>query len=154
MEPPDARASRPAEKPEQACGNRLAQGSSLNYPTALARLMERRGRGRRSREAEQIAHERMEILFAQAHLAVVAGNEARAKRYVFLARRIGMRYNVPVPRQQRRWVCRGCWTFMVPGHNCSTRLRPGRIVIRCLRCGRVKRLGRGPKRAAKRGKLE
>jgi ribonuclease P protein subunit RPR2 len=105
--------------------------------------MERRGHGRRSKEVETIALERMEILFAEAERAVREGKGPRAKRYVALARRIGMRYNVSVPARHRRWVCNGCGAFLLPGRNASARLRPQRIVIHCGECGAVKRVGRG-----------
>ena len=104
--------------------------------------MERRGRGRRSKDTEQIAQERIELLLKEAAGAVRADRKDRAKRYVDLARKIGMRYNVPLPAQGKRWVCLGCGVFMVPGRNASLRLRPQRTVIRCLDCGQVKRVGR------------
>ncbi len=107
--------------------------------------MERRGRGRRSKEMETIARERMEILFEEAHKAVRAGKRERAKRYVVMARRLGMRYNVSVPGRFRRWVCAGCGTFMVPGVNAKLRLRPRRFVVTCGDCGQVRRSGRTKK---------
>jgi len=113
--------------------------------------MERRGRGRRTQETETIARERIEILFAEARRAVETGRVDRAKRYVVLARRIGMRYNVSIPSRFRRWVCRGCGLFLVPGINCTTRLRPRRFVVRCQACGEVKRVGRKTAKAGARG---
>jgi len=110
-----------------------------------------RGRGRRSQEAETIARERIEILFEEARRAVEAGRVERAKRYVVLARRIGMRYNVSIPRRFRRWVCSGCGLLLVPGLNCTTRLRPRRFVVGCLACGEVKRIGRTPSKGTARG---
>lgn len=104
--------------------------------------MERRGKGRRSKEVEEIARERIEILFAEAHKATSAGKGVRAKRYVTLARRLGMRYNVSLPGRYRRWVCGGCSAYLVPGVNATARLRPRRFVISCKECGAVKRVGR------------
>ena len=109
--------------------------------------MERRGRGRRSKEVEAIARERIEILFEEAGKAVRRGKSDRAKRYVELARRMGMRYNVSIPGRHRRWVCGGCGAFMVPGVNARTRIRPQRFVVTCAGCGEVKRLGRAGKKA-------
>ncbi len=83
------------------------------------------------------------ILLDEARKAAGAGNGARAKRYVFLARRLGMRYNVSMPSPHRRWLCAACGAYLVPGKNASVRLRPQRIVIRCLECQAVKRVGRG-----------
>ncbi len=100
---------------------------------------ERRGRGRRSKDADQIAHERMEILVAEAERAVRAGRSDRARRYVDLARKVGMRHNVPMERAWKRWVCDGCGTYLVPGRNATVRVRTGRRVVRCQDCGLVKR---------------
>lgn len=113
--------------------------------------MERRGRGRRSKEVEEIASERIQILFEEASRAVKEGKGPRAKRYVALAQRIGMRYNVSIPARHRRWVCNACGAFLVPGRNASTRLRPQRFVIHCGECGAVKRVGRGGRSARGRG---
>jgi ribonuclease P protein subunit RPR2 len=111
--------------------------------------MERRGRGRRSQETDTIARERIDILFGEARKAAHEGKTDRAKRYIVLAQRIGMRYNVPLPPRFGRWVCAGCGIFLVPGQNCQTRLRPQRIVIRCMVCGHVRRIGRESRPAGK-----
>ncbi|HKZ58412.1 MAG TPA: hypothetical protein VJ547_01010 [Candidatus Thermoplasmatota archaeon] len=104
--------------------------------------MERRGRGRRSKDVEAIAAERIEILFEEARRAALQGKPDRARRYVLMARKTGMRYNVPIPGVHRRWVCRACGAYLVPGANASVRLRPRRIVVRCLECKAIKRIGR------------
>lgn len=108
--------------------------------------MERKGKGRRSKDVETIARERVDILLEEARKAAAAGKRDRAKRYVFLARRMGMRYNVSVPGAHRRWLCAGCGSYMVPGANAAVRLRPQRIVISCLDCKTVKRVGRAARR--------
>ncbi|HEX9708367.1 MAG TPA: ribonuclease P [Candidatus Thermoplasmatota archaeon] len=89
----------------------------------------------------------MEILLGEAGRAVRAGKGLRARRYVDLARKIGMRYNVPMAREWKRWVCAGCGTYLVPGRNATVRLRPGRTVVTCQECGRVKRAARAAGRA-------
>lgn len=114
--------------------------------------MERRGKGRRSKEVEEIARERIELLFAEAHKAVSAGKRDRAKRYVTLARRLGMRYNVSIPGRFRRWVCGACGAYLVPGVNSTARLRPQRFVISCKECGAVKRVGRKAAKPRGRGR--
>ena len=109
--------------------------------------MERKGKGRRSKEVEIIARERVEILLDEARKATSAGKRERAKRYVTLAKRMGMRYNVSIPSAHRRWLCAGCGVYLVAGANASVRLRPERIVISCKECGSLRRIGR-----ARRGK--
>lgn len=113
----------------------------------------RRGRGRRSKDMEAVAHERMELLVGEAENAVRAGRGDRARRYVELAQKIGMRHNVPLDRAWKRWVCAGCGTYLVPGLNASLRVRPRRKVVTCKDCGAVKRTATAPPRAkpARRG---
>jgi ribonuclease P protein subunit RPR2 len=59
-----------------------------------------------------------------------------SKRYVLLARKIGMRHRVRIPAELKRRVCKGCGAFLVPGANCRVRIRDYRIVTTCLECGR------------------
>lgn len=66
-----------------------------------------------------------------------AGGEA--KRYVSLARRIGMRYQVSLPRDLRRRVCRDCGGLLVPGKTARHRVTGGRVSVTCLACGAIKR---------------
>ena len=110
--------------------------------------MERRGRGRRSKEVETIARERVQILLDEAKVAASAGKRERAKRYVSLARRMAMRYNVSTPSAHRRWICAGCGAYLVPGVSGAVRLRPQRIVIRCTECGSVRRVARAKRKVA------
>ena len=63
-----------------------------------------------------------------------------ADRYVDMARRIGMRYNVRVTRAFRRRFCRACYGYLQPGVTARTRLNRGRLVTTCLRCGHVSRI--------------
>ena len=99
-------------------------------------MAKRRHRGQERR----IALERMESLFRQAEGEAVGRREGRARRYVELARRIGMRYNVRVPREFKRKFCRACGAYLVPAHNARVRVGRGRVVITCLACGAVQRM--------------
>ncbi len=88
----------------------------------------------------RIARERISGLFALAEREASHGHPDLADRYVALARRIGMRYNVRLPSEYRELYCRGCSTFWVEGRTVRTRLRAGRRVRACLTCGRVRRV--------------
>lgn len=81
----------------------------------------------------------MDILFEMAEEEAHRGNLPRANRYVRLARRLGMRYNVPFSSSYRRRYCRGCGTFLAPGTAATVRLRRSRVVVTCKACGRVAR---------------
>ena len=67
-------------------------------------------------------------------------DRALAKRYVELARRIGMRYNVRFPRKWKRFFCKSCGSFLMPGVNLRVRCTKQRVVFTCLECGRVRRM--------------
>lgn len=99
-------------------------------------------RDREKRETRQIALERMGVLFTQAR-EVLRENPTLADRYVKVARRVGMRARVRLPREWRFVLCRGCKGLLAPGFNCRVRVRQRRephLVVSCMRCGRQKRI--------------
>jgi ribonuclease P protein subunit RPR2 len=101
----------------------------------LARIVARR----RNKQAERaLARRRMERLLALADEEASARPD-RTRRYVDLARRIGMRYQEPLPRAWRGRVCRGCGDLLVAGLNARVRLRAGHRSVTCEGCGRVAR---------------
>ncbi len=94
-------------------------------------------RGRRKPEQQvRIARERIGILFDEA-AKMVKEDRALANRYVRLARKIGMRYNLPLPKHLKRRVCKYCKAFLYPGVTCTMRTKRGYIRIKCLHCGRT-----------------
>jgi len=90
-----------------------------------------------SREARDIARARMSRLLDLALVETREGREERSRRYVNLARSIGMRTNTPMLKE--RLYCRECMVALLPGHNCRVRLRSDRVVVHCLSCGAVRR---------------
>lgn len=100
----------------------------------------RRGRrGRRTAAMIRAAQERIQDLFSLAETDARRSPNNLSQRYVLLARKIGMRYNVRLLREYRDVYCRGCSTFWVEGRSVRTRLRAGRRTQTCLQCGRVRR---------------
>jgi ribonuclease P protein subunit RPR2 len=89
---------------------------------------------------KRIARERIQILFELAQKEALKGNMARSNRYVQLARRIGMRYNTPLPSGLKRRFCRKCGSFLLPSRNSRVRLRNSRITITCEVCGHIMRM--------------
>ena len=90
----------------------------------------------------RIARERMEILFEKA-IKIHEKEPELAMRYVQIARRIGMKARVRIPRKYRRLVCRGCKQFVYPGCTLRVRVKPGgqpHITYTCLRCGHITRI--------------
>jgi len=88
-----------------------------------------------------IARERMEILLGLAK-KTLRKDPKLMRRYIELARRIGMRSQVSIPKEYKQRICKNCGTFLVPGFNCRVRTRPDggtKVVITCLDCGSHKR---------------
>ncbi len=99
-----------------------------------------RSSGRKPGWQRDIAGERILILFG------LAGREfkkhpERSKRYVQIARKIGMRYNVKIPADLKACFCKNCNSYLRPGVNCRARTNPAQkaVVIRCLGCGKIAR---------------
>ncbi len=63
-----------------------------------------------------------------------------SKRYVFLARRIGMRHRVRMPSHLKRRICKCCGAYLIHGASCRVRVRSGRVVTTCMECGHSKRI--------------
>ncbi|WP_456487228.1 ribonuclease P protein component 4 [Candidatus Alkanophaga liquidiphilum] len=82
-----------------------------------------------------IALQRIERLFELAETFFEDDDDRR--RCVELARRIGMRYRVRLPKHLKMKMCRKCNAFLIPGLTARVRLRPKRryITTTCLRCG-------------------
>ncbi len=97
-------------------------------------------RGFRTALMVSVARERMENLVRMAAAADRSGESARSRRYVGLARKIGMRYNVRMSPELRGQFCSACNTYLRYGVNTRSRLRAGRRVVTCVQCGQVTRL--------------
>jgi len=98
-------------------------------------MAKRRHRGMERR----IAGERMATLFHLAETEALHRRTERARRYVELARRIGMRYNVRVPAPFKRSFCKKCFAFLLPSVSARIRVGEGRVVVTCGACGAVQR---------------
>ncbi|HDR46396.1 ribonuclease P protein component 4 [Methanofollis tationis] len=97
----------------------------------------RRGSSR-TPDTNRIAKERIERLFALAE-EVSGTDPTRSKRYVALARRIGMRQRVRIPADLRFRFCRRCSAYLVPGASARVRVQHGKVIVTCLVCGHQKR---------------
>jgi len=95
---------------------------------------------RRDKKAErEIVLERMQILFDKAKESARSGELGQANRYVGLARALGMKYNVRVPRELKRLYCKHCYKFLLPGKTSRSRVnsQKKRVEVRCLSCERL-----------------
>ena len=95
---------------------------------------------RRNREKPKwqidIAKERIKILFGLAENEFKE-NKKYANRYVELARKIGMRYNVKLPKELKRKFCKDCKSYLVPGINSVHRANKKQqaLEVLCKNCG-------------------
>jgi len=108
---------------------------------------------RRGAEIKEIARERIEILLDLA-TRVFSKDRPLAKRYVELARRVGMKAGVRIPSWDKQFICRNCHTLLVPGVNCRVRTRSDRgtiVLVTCLECGAKKRYPTTRERLRKKG---
>ncbi|MBW2994958.1 hypothetical protein KY312_01260 [Candidatus Woesearchaeota archaeon] len=55
------------------------------------------------------------------------------------ARRIGMRYEVPIPRALKRKFCKHCYSYFMPGKSCRVRLSKQKVVYYCMKCKKFTR---------------
>jgi RNase P subunit RPR2 len=47
---------------------------------------------------------------------------------------------VRIPLDEKRRLCKNCFSYLKPGVTSTTRVREGRVIISCAGCGNVKRL--------------
>jgi ribonuclease P protein subunit RPR2 len=89
---------------------------------------------------QTIAKERIRILFREARKEF-REHPDRSRKYVKLARRIGMRYNVRIPKDLKRKFCKKCFSYLVPGVSCKVRTRSDKksVVLTCSNCGEIMR---------------
>jgi ribonuclease P protein subunit RPR2 len=89
---------------------------------------------------QEIAKERIFILFNLAEKEFKKHPE-RSKRYIQLARKIGLRYNVRLPRELKKAFCKNCDILLKPGITSQVRLDKSSKTVNtiCLNCKRVYR---------------
>ncbi len=101
----------------------------------------RRRGSRKPKWMKTIALERIKILFDEAEKAAKHGDYKFADRYVDIARRISMKYNVRIPKDLKRKYCKYCYRYLVPGVNCSVRVNSKlkAVEVKCLSCNNTMR---------------
>ena len=91
-----------------------------------------------SGRAAAIGLQRIERLMSLAADAAKEGKSDRARRYVDLARRIGMKTRTRIPKEYK--YCQECMMPLIAGISCTVRLNNGKVSMTCAECGAVKRL--------------
>ena len=83
--------------------------------------------------------ERIETLYDLSFNMARTGELDLARRYLTLARKIGMRYTIKIPSRLKRRTCKECRVPLLPDITSRTRIRPGKMVVTCLECGHISR---------------
>ena len=98
----------------------------------------KRGRNKPSGDLK-IAEERITILFKQAAIQAKKDNLDLSDRYVYLARKIAMKYNLKFPTHLKRRFCKYCYSYLSSNRQ---KIRTGKGIkkIKCLKCGRINRI--------------
>ncbi|MDH7516750.1 MAG: hypothetical protein QHH19_00105 [Candidatus Thermoplasmatota archaeon] len=86
-----------------------------------------------------IARSRINHLFILAEKYALSGRLNLANRYVDLARKISMRYLVPIPKEFKRCFCKHCYQYMLPNVTCRVRIHRGKLITFCNHCKKYTR---------------
>lgn len=97
-------------------------------------------RSRRSKPEKwlRIARERIRILFEQADI-----RPRKADRYVFLARKMAMKYNLRIPPNLKRKFCHKCYHYFHGSKDYTVRTNPQTKAVeyKCKKCNGLTRYG-------------
>ncbi len=86
---------------------------------------------------KQIGLERIKILFKEAEK-----NKEYADRYVFLARKLAMRYNIKLSAKFKRKYCHNCYKYFYPErYKVRTNPKNKAVEYTCQLCQKVTRFG-------------
>jgi ribonuclease P protein subunit RPR2 len=96
-------------------------------------------KGIRNKEIKKVAEERIDLLFEYAEEQAFENNLELSRRYIVLARRIGMKYKIKLKPQYKILFCKNCNNFLLPGKTARVRLKNHKTVIKCLKCNTYKR---------------
>ena len=89
---------------------------------------------------QDIARERIVILFNLAEKEFKKHPE-RSRRYIQLARKIGLRYNIRLSTKLKRKFCKNCDNLLILGKTEQRRIdsKSKNVVRKCLKCGKIYR---------------
>jgi ribonuclease P protein subunit RPR2 len=94
--------------------------------------------GIRTHAMTNTARRRIDTLLDLAREMARKNDVQYMRRYVQLAWKLSTRYNVRIPRERKRWICKTCFAYLLPGVTARVRIK-GQTKVTCLLCGAVKR---------------
>lgn len=87
---------------------------------------------------KELAIEKIKTLFSEAEKQF-SKNPKLSNRYVDLARKISMKFNIRMPKELKRKFCKHCYSYLVPDKNCRVRIHKSRVIYSCLNCKKFMR---------------
>jgi ribonuclease P protein subunit RPR2 len=67
-------------------------------------------------------------------------DKKKANLYVHKARLLAMKHNLSFPADIKKFFCKNCYSYIVPGVNCRVRTREGKLIYYCLECKNYMRI--------------
>jgi len=96
---------------------------------------------------QNIALERIKILFKEARL-IVTKDPALANRYVYLARKLGMKYGVRIPKELKIKFCHHCYHYFYSGNlKVKANAKTKAVEYFCKDCKKITRYGYSKRKA-------
>ncbi len=87
-----------------------------------------------------IALKRIHRLFKLAYKKATNKKFELANRYTYIARKISMKYLIPIPNEYKRCFCKHCYNYLLPDKNSRFRIKNGKIIIFCKNCKKYSRI--------------
>ena len=89
---------------------------------------------------KQIAQKRVDTLYNLAEARALEGNMDLADRYIYLARKICMRYTINIPSNLKRRYCKHCYNYILPGKTGRIRIHRSKVITFCNNCKKYSRM--------------
>ena len=96
--------------------------------------------GKKKERRKTIALQRIHRLFTLAEQAALQNRMSYADRYVAIARRLSMKYLVPIPVEYKRRYCTHCYAYLLPSVTCQVRVHRSTIITCCNHCNKYSRI--------------
>ncbi len=113
---------------------------NLIYSERFTDCVGRKHYERMKEKRQKIALERISCLVQMAEEQALSGKDELADRYMYLARKIGMRYNVRMPKGYKLMYCKDCGAYLIPSKKSRIRLTGRHITRHCTVCGAFYRI--------------
>ena len=92
----------------------------------------------KNKNIKEDALKNIKSLFKEAEL-IFGKDKKLADKYVSLARKIAMKFNITLPSELKRKFCKHCYSYLVPGKNCRVRIQKSRVIYYCGNCKKYMR---------------